>query len=86
MFKKGDVVFVIVKATNTENSFVIDIRKRILYQPTGLYKTGNEPHAWYTTDVEGNAKGSYAELFKTKDEALRTILKRQYDSNFFSIK
>lgn len=86
MFKKGDVVFVVIKFTNTDNSFTIDIRKRILTEPTELCKTGNEPYAWYTTDVEGNSKGSYAELFKTKDEALRTMLERQYDCDFFSKK
>lgn len=78
MFKKGDEVFVIVKLVHTDNSFAIDIRKRILYQPTGLYKNGDEPHAWWTTDVEGHAKGSYPKLFKTKEEALRTMLKREY--------
>lgn len=88
MFKKGDEVFVIIKFTNTENSFVVDIRKRILTSPVILPKDNSEPFSWWTTDIDGNSKGSHSckELFRSKDEALRTILKRQYDSNFFSTK
>lgn len=73
MRKPGDKVFVVIKHTDTENSFVLDIRARILKFQFNYYKF--KP-SWFVEDIYGNSKGSFyeEELFDTKEDAIKSII------------
>ena len=73
MYKVGDVVFIVTKFTNTDNSLVIDIRKRIIYQIDESELLGKPLTRYWLKDVDGNPKSfivNESDFFKTKEEAL----------------
>lgn len=73
--KPGDKVFVIIKHTDTENSFVLDIRARILKSQFKLDHPKSKI-SWFVEDLYGDSKGSFheEELFDTKEDAIKSIL------------
>lgn len=73
--KPGDKVFVVIKHTDTENSFVLDIRARILKNQFKLDYPKSKI-SWFVEDLYGDSKGSFheEELFDTKEEAIKSIL------------
>lgn len=75
MRKTGDKVFVIIKHTDTENSFVLDIRARILKNQF-KFDYPKDKIYWFVEDLYGDSKGSFCEeeLFDTKEDAIKSIL------------
>ena len=73
MRKSGDRVFVISKYINTENSFAVEVRTRVL--KTRL----DDEDAWWVENIYGTAKGKVSEkdMFDSNEEAIQHALRKR---------
>ena len=78
MLKISDEGFVVIKYTNTDNSLVIDIRKRVIYKIEKSELLGKPLTRYWLKDVDGNPKSfivKESDFFKSKEEALNHCIK-----------